>query len=444
MAKTQETLEPKYSEPINAPANGATPGRRRRVIIPIVVVLVIIGAIFGIRYLVYAAHHVSTDDAQLSGDITTIAPRVKGQVAAVYVSDNQTVRKGDKLVQLDPRDLQVAVDQAQAALSQAIASDNAARTGVPLQSAITAAQTTQAQAGIDQAQGQVSAAQARVANTAAGVAAALQKVSAAQSQADAAAAAATKARRDVTRAQELVAEGAIAQSQFDAAKAAADSAAANESAAMHNIEVSRSGVDQARQDALAAQAALAQAEAGVSGSNAQLMQAETGTQQTTIKSAQAATASAQVKAARATLAAAQLQLSYATIRAPIDGIVSKKSVNIGDNVASGQPVLAIASTTRLWVTANLKETQIANVRPGQPVDVKVDAFPGHIFTGKVQSLSPATGATFALIPPDNASGNFTKVVQRLSARIPIDPSSDPDHLLKQGLSTEVSIDTSNR
>jgi membrane fusion protein (multidrug efflux system) len=406
-------------------------------------VVALIAAIFGIRYLVYAAHHVSTDDAQITGDITTIAPRVKGEVTAVYVSDNQHVHKGDKLVRLDDRDYVVAVEQARAALAQAIASDAAAQGGVPLQSALTAAQTAQAEAGIAQASGQIAAARARVASANEGVIAAQHKVAAAESQAAAATAAATKAQHDAGRARQLVAQGAISQSEFDAAKAGWDTAAANEMAAMHNVEVAKTGVDQATQDASQAQAALVQADAGISASNAQLQQAQTGTQQTAIKSAQAQTASAQVKAAQAALAAAQLQLSYTELTAPIDGVISKKSVNVGDTVAASQPLLAIASTSHLWIIANLKETQITNVRPGQPVDIKVDAYPGTVFKGKVESLSPATGATFALIPPDNASGNFTKVVQRLPVRIAVDPASDPNSQLKQGLSVEVSIDTSN-
>ena len=446
MATTKERLE---TPPVDgrdadiATTDGPVAGRKRRIIIPVAIIIVLIGAIFGIRYLVYAAHHVSTDDAQISGDITTMSARVKGQIAAVYVSENQYVHKGDRLVKIDDRDYVVAVAQAQAALAQAIASDQAAQQGVPLQSALTAAQTEQAQAGVAQAGGQTAAARAQIAAANAGIMAAMHKVAAAQAQAQAAAATATKSQNDLKRATQLYAEGAIARSQWDAAKAASDSAVANQQAAMHDVEIAKAGVDQANQQAQSAQATLTQAQAGVAASNAQLLQAQTGNQTTNIKSAQAQTASAQVKAAQAALAAAQLQLSYANVTAPVDGYVSKKSVNVGDMVSVGQPMLAIASTTGLWVVANLKETQIDNVRVGQPVEIKVDAFPGRTFTGKVQSVSPATGATFSLIPPDNASGNFTKVVQRVAARATIDPSSDPEHLLKQGLSVEISIDTTN-
>ncbi|HEV2037703.1 MAG TPA: HlyD family secretion protein, partial [Candidatus Eremiobacteraceae bacterium] len=238
-----------------------------------------------------------------------------------------------------------------------------------------------------------------------------------------------KAERDLERARQLASEGAISQSQLDATQAAYATAVAEREAAAQNI--------------VAAQAALAQAQAGVAVSNAQLEQAQTGTQSTQIKSAQAAVSAAQVKAASAALANARLQESYTTITAPIDGVISKKSVNVGDMVSVGQPLMAIADQRHLWVVANFKETQIRNIRPGDPAEIRVDAFPHRIFKGWVESISPATGATFALIPPDNASGNFTKVVQRVPVRIAIDPKSDPEGLLRQGLSVVVSIDTSS-
>ena len=390
-------------------------GRKRRIIVPIVVVLVLAALIFGIPYLVYAAHHVSTDDAQIQGNITTISPRVKGQVVAVYVDDNQFVRKGAALVRLDDRDYHVALLQAQAAYDQAVSNLQAATTAVPQQSTLTAAQTAQAQAG--------------VAQSVSGVLNAQEKVATAQSNLEAARANAVKAQHDLTRAQELANQGAISRSSLDATQAAYTTAISQRDAAAQGV--------------VAARASLDSAQALVSSSRAQLQQAQTGTQTTQIKSAQAAVSAAQVQAAAAALANAKLQESYTLIAAPIEGVVSKKSVNVGDTVSAGQPLMAIADQRHLWVTANLKETQIRNVRPGQPVDIKVDAFPHRVFRGKVESVSPATGATFALIPPDNASGNFTKVVQRVPVRIAIDSSSDPEGLLRQGLSVEVSIDTTN-
>jgi membrane fusion protein (multidrug efflux system) len=400
---------------VPAPSPEPVTGRKRRIIIPIAVIVVIIALIWGIPKLIYALHHTGTDDAQIGGNITTISPKVKGQVIAVYVNENQSVRTGDKLVQLDDRDYKVALAQAQAAYSQAVANMRAANTAVPQQSTLTAAQVAQAQAGISQAASGVLNAQERAASTRADYMAA---------QAEA-----VKAQNDVNRARTLASEGAIARSELDAAQAAYVTALANR--------------DAAKQSIVAAQAAVDQAQAAVLSSRAQFEQAQTGVQTTQIKSAQAQVSAAQVQAAAAALANAKLQESYTRITAPVDGIVSKKSVNVGDTVSVGQPLMAIADQTHLWVDANLKETQIANVRVGQPVEIRVDAFPHQVFRGRVESLSAATGATFALIPPDNASGNFTKVVQRVPVRITVDPSSDPEHLLRQGLSVEVSIDTTN-
>jgi membrane fusion protein, multidrug efflux system len=404
-------------------------GRRRRIIIAIVAAVLVIGLIVGIPYFIYASHHVSTDDAQISGDITNISPKVKGQVKAVYVEDDRFIHKGDKLVLLDDRDLKGAVDQATAAYAQAVANERAATIGVPQQAALTAAQTAQASAGVGQAQGGLQNAQAKYTSAQASVAAA-------RSQLDAAQAALTKAALDEQRARTLVAQGAIAQSQWDAAKAAYDAARAARDAAAQGVREAQAAVAQA-------QAGISQAQNQIAAGSAQLAQAETGVQTIQIKSAQAATGEAQVRAAKAALDLARLQLSYATITAPIDGVVSKKSVNVGDTVAAGQPLMAVADPHALWITANLKETQLTNVRAGQPVDIKVDAYPRLRLTGKVQNIAPATGATFSLIPPDNASGNFTKVVQRVPVRITVDQDPSADQALRQGLSVEVTIDTSN-
>ena len=422
----------------------ATTGRKRRILIPAGIVAGLALLIFGIYYLVYSSHHVSTDDAQVAGDITTVAPRVKGQVVAVYVSENQSVHKGDVLLTLDPRDFQAALAQAQAALEQARGAAQAAAIGVPLQTAVSAAQTSQAQAGVAQSQGAAQGAEAKIGTAQAALLSARAGVGVARAQLASANAALTKATNDRDRAQTLVASGAISHQEFDAAVAAYQSALANQQAASVAVTSAQAGVAQAQSNLEQAQAGASQAGAQVSASQAQLEQALTGTQQNQIKKAQALTGSAQESAAQAALQIAQLQLSYTRIVAPIDGIISKKSVNVGDNVTSGQPVMAIAAQTNLWVTANLKETQLERVRVGDTVDITVDAYPHVKFKGAVTSIAAATGATFALIPPDNATGNFTKVVQRVPVRIAIDPSSDPQHLLRQGLSAEVSIDTSSR
>ena len=393
-----------------------TRGRRRRIVIPILIGIVIVILAAGIPYLIYASHHLSTDDAQVDGYITTIAPEVKGRVTSVYVEDNQFVHKGDVLVQLDPRDLKAAADQAAAAYAQAVAGQKAASISVPQQQALTFADVTQASAGIQQGQS--------------GLTSAAAQLTTAKSQLSAAQANLVKEGLDQGRARALVAQGAISQSQADATKAAYASALAARDSAADAVRQAQAGVDRAQ--------------AQLTASGAQLAQAQTGVDTTKIKEAQAGTAAAQVKAARAALDAARLQLAYARITAPIGGVVSKRSVNVGDHVSVGQPLLAVVDQNHLWVTANLKETETTNVRLGQPVTIKVDAYPHLTFRGTVQSISPATGATFALIRPDNATGNYTKVVQRVAVRIAIDRESDPPGVLRQGLSTVITIDTSSR
>jgi membrane fusion protein (multidrug efflux system) len=448
MSSETQVTERRNGASMNETGSGengnGTAGRKRRILIPLGIIAAIVLIILGVNYLVYASHHVSTDDAQINGDMTTIAPRVKGQVVAVPVSENQTVRKGEPLLVLDKRDFQAALEQAQAALAQARGGAQAAAIGVPLQNALTAAQTSQAQAGVVQAQGAAEGASAKIGTAQAGLRAAHERVTVAQAQLAAADAALTKAANDRSRAQALVNAGAISHQQRDAAEAAYQAALANDQAARSGVDVANAGVSQSANDLQQALAGATQMGALVSASRAQLEQALTGTQQGQIKQAQAVTGSAQVRAAQAALDIAALQLSYTVVTAPIDGVVSKKSVDVGDTVAVGQPAMAIASQTGLWVTANLKETQLTAVRVGDPVEIKVDAFPHQTFRGTVTSISPATGATFALIPPDNASGNFTKVVQRIPVRVAIDPASDPQHLLRQGLSAEVAIDTSSR
>ncbi len=390
-------------------------GGRRRIVIPVIIGVVALLLIVGIPYLIYASRHVTSDDAQVDGNITTIAARVKGQVTGVYVDDNKAVHKGDLLVQLDDRDLKAAAAESAAAYQQALAGHNAAVVGVPQQQAIASAQVAQASAGVDQGQSGIITANAALAS--------------AQAQLRAADANLVKATNDEQRSRMLVAQGAIPQSQADATKAAWESANAAKQAAADGV----------RQ----AQAGIARAQAQLQANGAELAQAQTGTDTTKIKEAQVSTSAAQASAAKASLDAANLQLAYTKIVAPLDGVVSKRSVNVGDYIVAGQPLLAIVDPSDVWVTANLKETQLTNVRVGQPVTIKVDAYPHAQFRGTVQSIAAATGSTFALIPPDNATGNYTKVVQRVPVRVAIDKQSDPSRLLRQGLSAEITIDTSN-
>ena len=350
------------------PVTGAS--ARRRSLVPIVVgsILVIAAGIYGWRRFQFARHHVSTDNAEVDGHITAVAPRVQGFVNRVLVEDNQHVRAGDTLVVLAEQDFRVKLDQALAELASA-----------------------QAQVGGDRLAGQARSEEAA------------REAQAGSAAADVIAARATlrKAEADLERYQSLAERKIIAPQQLDQAKWAVESA--------------RAQLEAAERMAAAASSQTQAARAGVRVAGARL-----------------AAAQAQVENAR-------LQLGYTVILAPATGVVAKRAVEPGALVQVGQSLLSIVPAEDVWVTANLKETDLARIQKGAPVTFTVDAYPGTTFHGTVESLSPATGARFALLPPDNATGNFTKVVQRVPVRIAVDPNQDEAHPLRPGLSVDVSI-----
>jgi membrane fusion protein (multidrug efflux system) len=367
----------------------------------------------------------STDDAQVDARVTQIASRVPGTVATVAVADNQLVEADTVLIELDPRDYQVAVDKAKAELADAEATAVAAQTSVPITSTTAASNITTAQGGIAQAQSGVTAADKEVE-------AARARLVTAQARLREAEANAAKAARDVERLRGLLAKDEISQQQFDTTSAGADALKAG-------VDSARSQVAEAEAGIRVAESKLAQSRAGEQQAHAELRTAQTGPSQIAGTRARASSAEARVMQARANLAQAELNLQYTTIKAPARGVVSKKGVNAGQVVQAGQPLLALVQIDDVWVTANFKETQLKNMRPGQRATIDVDAFGGREFTGKVDSLAGATGARFSLLPPENATGNFVKVVQRLPVKIVLDPGQDPEHLLKPGMSVTPTV-----
>jgi membrane fusion protein, multidrug efflux system len=344
--------------------------KRRRIPVIIVGVAALALAVWGVSRYLYSRHHVSTDNAQVDGHITLIAPRIAAFVNRILVDDNQPVRAGDTLVVLDDRDLKVKLEEAEAELRAAEASvGSRGRTG----QALAQLQATQAEAASQQAT--VTAAEAEY----------------------------RKAAADVERYRKLAAQKIVSAQQLDAAEAAAQSAAAN--------------LEAARRQAAAAGSQVSASGAAVRGADARLA------------------------AAQSAVDNARLQLSYAYITAPISGTVAKRNAEAGALVQIGQTLMSIVPDEDVWVTANLKETQLANVRVGDHAEFTVDAYPGHQFEGRVESLSPATGARFALLPPDNATGNFTKVVQRVPVRIAVDQPASTPVPLRPGMSVEVTIET---
>ena len=390
-------------------------------------IVVVVVALAGVGvWLWVTAGRESTDDAQVDAFVTQIAARVSGTVTRVAVDDNQIVEAGAVLVELDPRDYQVAVDKARAELADAEATAVAAQSNVPITSTTAASNITTARGGIAQAQAGVAASEKEVE-------AARARLTTAQARVREAEANATKAARDVERLRGLLARDEVSQQQFESTSSAAEAQKAA-------VDSSRSQVAEAEAGIRVAESKLMQARAGEQQARAELETAQTGPSQVTATKARASSAEARVQQARATLAQAELNLQYATVKAPVRGVVSKKGINAGQVVQAGQPLLAIVQLD-VWIIANYKETQLKSMRPGQRVVVDVDAFGSREFHGKVDSIAGATGSRFSLLPPENATGTFVKVVQRVPVKIVLDPGQDPDRLLRPGMSVTPTVYT---
>ena len=423
------------------------PVYKRRVFLIVALLVLLVVALLGIRYWLYARSHETTDDAFIDGHIIQVSPKASGYVAKVYVTDNQQVKAGDLLAELDARDYEAKVTQAKAALDAGLAQQHQAKTQVTLTRANTSSNVQQAAAAVRRARSGVSGAQAtaaaersRINQAAAGVSSAQANVEQARAQLTAALAEAVRSNADVQRYQELYSKDEISRQQLDAALAAARTAAAQVEAARQKVAASEAQVDEARsaesaqaQDARRAQTQVAGAQAQVSEAQGQLAQANTAPQQVAVSEAQAQTAGANLESLRAALDQAELELSYTKIYAPETGRVTRKSVEVGALVQVGQPLLAVVPG-EVWVTANFKESQIGMIRPGQAADLKVDAYSDKTFKGHVDSIQAGTGARFSLIPAENATGNYVKVVQRVPVKIVFDEPPDPQHLLAPGMS----------
>jgi len=345
-----------------APKEVAAPTGRRNLILAVAAVALIVAALFGFKHLQFYLAHEETDDAQVEGHISPVLPRVSGYVATVLVNDNERVKAGQPLVEIDPKELDLRVSEADAALKNALA-DRAT-----------------AEAALASAEAAVATAQANV---------------------ETALVRSRKADHDLERDTKLFGTGAITDSQLSDTQAAADTA--------------RAVLNSVRSEARTADVQVGVARARVNA---------------------AATRSAQLASS---LDLARLQRSYASVTAPIAGLVSRKNVEPGQFVQAGQTLLSVASESDVWVVANYKETQLAHMKPGQDVEFEADNYPGYVFHGKVESISAATGARFALLPPDNSTGNFVKVTQRVPVKIILADAPDQDHPLRPGVSVDASV-----
>jgi len=395
--------------------------RVKWLLIPVGLIL-IVAAYAGWAYL---SRWESTDDAQIDGHIHPVNARVGGTVMSVNVVENQRVEAGTIVAQLDSRDYEIAVARAEAELAQAQANAVGARAGIPVASSAAGAQITSSEAITERAKGGVEVAGKEVQ-------AAQARLNASEARVREAQANAVKTSRDLERMKQLIAKDEISQQQYDAAVGAADAAHAA-------VESAQAAVLQVEHEVAAAQAKTSQSQADLQQAQAEAQAAKTAPQQVTITRAQAQSADARVQLAQATLDQARLNLEYTSIKAPVAGIVSKKTVETGQVVQSGQPLMAIIPQEDIWVTANFKETQLADMHPGQAGTVSVDAFGGRIFNIRVDSIASATGAKFSLLPPENATGNYVKVVQRVPVKLVFEKGEDSEHQLRPGMSVLAKI-----
>jgi membrane fusion protein (multidrug efflux system) len=415
-----EVPSPETAE--KAPSRWADP-KVRRLAIGAAAVL----AIAVVSLVLYYRNRISTDDAEVDGHVVPIASKIYGTVSEVLIDDNQQVKAGQVLVRIDPRDYQVHVDQAKAALALAQARAQAAGVGVPLTQETTDSTTSGAIAQLAAAQANYHKSKSTYEkDSTAELAYARANLAAAQANND-------RAQADLARMKPLVDKGEISQQQYDAYLAGARVADSELKAAGEKLNSADKNAEIAHESMLAAKAQVDQAQA-------MLAQARANHKQVSIHEADKASAEAAVGTAQADLEAAALQLSYATIVAPSDGVVTRKSVEAGQIVQPGQGLFTLIPLNDIWVTANFKETQLSDVRPGQKAEIDVDMY-GRTFPGHVDSIAGATGARLSLLPPENATGNYVKVVQRIPVKILLDPNAAGKDILRPGMNVEATIIT---
>ena len=407
---------------------------RHRLAILAVAAVVVLSLAYGIYVWHYWRHHISTDDAFISAHIAPMSARVPGTVSEVLVNDNQDVKADQVLLRLDPRDYEVAVAQARAAVASAKGDLENAVANVPLTDDSTRSLVEQADAALgvsqhgsemarhdlDERRGQIAAKQAAVA-------AADATVRSAQADYD-------RSKADRDRIAALVGNQLVAQQDMDHAEATFRTAEATLDAARKRLDQARGEVAQAEASLRTQQAAVAQAGRRVDESRASLDNARSQRQQVRLRQTQVEAAQGRLSQALANLQQAELNLVYCTIRAPMVGRVGRRSVEPGQVVTVGQALLTVVDLDDVWVVANYKETELTHVRPGQPAIVTVDTYPGKTFKARVDSIQAGSGAVFSLLPPENATGNFVKVVQRVPVKLVFEAGENDQHLLVPGMS----------
>jgi membrane fusion protein, multidrug efflux system len=429
----QETLEQPVEQPVKTASRerlvvestrqSRGPWPRRLLILGVVVALAAGAVVMWLSSL----GHVSTDDAQVDGHIIPVSAKIPGNIAEVLVDDNQQVKQGQVLVRIDPQDYQAKLDQAQAAVSVAESQAQGANAGVPLirdttGSSVTAAEAQLSAARADYDQAVVESQRAATAD----IAVARANVETAQATAD-------HAQTDLARMKTLVEKEEISRLEYD-------SYASSTRVSLSQLQAAKDKLDSVIKDAETKKAGLLSAQARIAQAQAGILQAQATQMQVPVRVADASSARATIGQAHANLEAAKLDLSYTTIVAPVDGMVTRKSVEVGQVVQQGQGLLMLVPLQDVWVTANFKETQLADVRNGQRAEVKAD-LSGRTYPGHVDSLAAATGTRMSLLPPENATGNYVKVVQRIPVKIVLDPIQGGNQVLRPGMNIEATIFT---
>jgi membrane fusion protein (multidrug efflux system) len=392
-------------------------------------IAICIGAVGGWRWWQFEKTHISTENAQIQGHLSPISCKISATVQQVLVKDGDYVKAGQPLIILENQDLALNLQQAQAKLLEAKAQEQSAMDSIQLTSQTHTTQLQQSRSQLAVSQSSIRAAQANIHQAESAIAVNRAKVAQAQTEV-------TKTQADFQRYTSLYQGGAVSAQQTESVKAAYENALAN-LAATNRI------VEQSEAERSNAQAQLQKAEAEADVTVGQVAETEVAGQKVVVDQDQRQLAQAQVTQANVDIALAQQQLEYTVIKAPVSGYVGKMTAQVGQKVQAGQALMSVVplQTEQVYVEANFKETALQNLRLGQIAEIEVDAYPGEVFQATVAGISPATGASFALLPPDNATGNYNKVVQWLPVRLAFRPDADPNHKLRAGLSVKVIVDT---
>jgi membrane fusion protein (multidrug efflux system) len=417
-------METRASEPLRTVVPPKPKNSSKKLII--LIVFLVLAAVGGYLWI-HSLDRVSTDDAQVDGHIIPISPKIYGKVLEVLVDDNQQVKQGQVLVRIDPRDYQARLDQAEAAVAVASSQALGANAGVPLIRDTTGSSVASAEAQLGAAQADYEQAKVDAERAAtADIAVARSNVETAQATAD-------HAQADLDRMKTLVDKEEISRLEYDSYASSTRVSLSQLQAAKDKLAAVTKDAETKKAAVLSAQARIAQAQAGIE-------QAKAGQKQVAVRVADASSAVASIAQAHANLEAAKLDLSYTSVAAPVDGVVTRKTVEVGQVVQQGQGLLMLVPLQDVWVTANFKETQLADVRNGQKAEVKAD-LSGKTYPGHVDSLAAATGTRMSLLPPENATGNYVKVVQRIPVKIVLDPIPGGNQVLRPGMNIEATIFT---